>query len=205
MRPESADKDTFERVWKIAQEIGVQERHFNGLQTGYRNMASAWLLAAFAGIGFALSQKLEVTIDRELLITAIAVAGVVGIALLWVLDLLVYHRLLDSCFIEGLILEEQYTWLPPFRGNMIKTQGGQGILFRIVGFYVAPIVILILIAAGALVLWYYRGNRPLVAALFVVVGVVAAVLAVIMIRVKTENTASIEKRLAMARSTKEFK
>ena len=202
---ESVDKDTFERVWKIAQEIGVQERHFNGMQTGYRNMASAWLLAAFAGIGFAFSQKLEVAIDRELLITAIAVAGGVGIALLWVLDLLVYHRLLDSCFIEGLILEERYAWLPPFRSNMMKTQKGQGVLFRTVGFYLAPIVLLILIAAGALALWLYREECPLAAALSVVVGVVTAFAAGIVIRAKTENTAAIEKRLAAARKANDSK
>ncbi|MBI1398007.1 MAG: hypothetical protein GC151_18695 [Betaproteobacteria bacterium] len=79
---ESVDKDTFERVWKIAEEIGVQERHFNGLQTSYRSMASVWLLAAFGAIGFVLSRKLEVDVDRELLVGAVAVAGSVGIALL---------------------------------------------------------------------------------------------------------------------------
>lgn len=196
---ETVDKDTFERVWKIAEEISVQERHFNGLQTGYRNMASAWLLATFAGIGFAISQTIHVAIDREVLVAALAVAGCVGIALLWVLDLLVYHRLLDSCFIEGLILEEQYPWLPPFRNNMMKTQEGQGVLFRTVGFYLAPVVLLILIAGGALALWFYREEHLLAATVSVLVGVVVALLAGMVIRSKTENTAAIKKRLAAAR------
>jgi len=35
------------------------------------------------------------------------------------LDLLVYHRLLDACFIEGLFLEDRYPLLPPLRHNMM--------------------------------------------------------------------------------------
>jgi hypothetical protein len=199
---ETIDKEAFEQVWKIALEIGVQERHFNGLQTSYRSMASAWLLATFAGIGFSISQPIHVAIDRELLVAAIAVAGCVGIALLWVLDLLVYHRLLDSCFIEGLILEERYAWLPAFRNNMMKTQEGQGVLFRTVGFYLAPVVLLIFIAGGALGLWLYREEHPLAATASVVVSVIVAVLAGMAIRSKTENTSVLEKRLAAARKSK---
>ena len=196
---ETVDKEMFERVWKIVEEIGVQERHFNGLQTGYRSMASAWLLATFAGIGFASTQTIQIGIDRELLVAAIAVAGGVGIALLWVLDLLVYHRLLDSCFIEGLILEERYPWLPPFRSNMMQTQQGQGVLFRTVGFYLAPVGLLIFIAGGALALWFYREKYPLSAGLAVVVSVIVALLAGIALRAKTENTSALEMRLAAAR------
>lgn len=198
---ETVDKEMFERVWKIVEEIGVQERHFNGLQTGYRSMASAWLLATFAGIGFASTQTIQIGIDRELLVAAIAVAGGVGIALLWVLDLLVYHRLLDSCFIEGLILEERYPWLPPFRSNMMQTQQGQGVLFRTVGFYLAPVGLLIFIAGGALALWFYREKYPLAAGLAVMVSVIVALLAGIALRAKTENTSALEKRLAAARNS----
>ena len=197
---ESVDKECFDRVWKIAQEIGVQERHFNGLQTAYRNMASVWLLAAFAGIGFAISQKLALTLDRELLIAAVAAAGGVGIALLWVLDLLVYHRLLDSCFIEGLVLEARYPWLPPLRGNMMQTQKGQGVLFRTVGFYLAPIVLLILVAAGALAHWCYREHWPLLTALLAAGGVAAAIAAGMAMRAKTENTQALKERLEVAKS-----
>lgn len=40
---ESVEKETFDRIWKIIEEIGEQERHFNNIQARYRNMASAWL------------------------------------------------------------------------------------------------------------------------------------------------------------------
>lgn len=202
---ESVNKEIFERVWKVAQEIGIQERHFNGMQTSCRSMTSAWLLATFGAIGFILSQKFEVAIDRELLITVIAIVGAVGIALLWVLDLLVYHRLLDSCFIEGLILEERYPWLPPFRGNMMRTQAGQGVLFRVLGFYLGPIVLLILTATTALAIWCYREKWSLTAAIVLGAGVIAAFVAGNVIRSKTENTAAIEKRLVTARKANDSK
>jgi hypothetical protein len=194
------DKDTFDRVWKIAQEIGIQERHFNELQSGYRNLASTWLLATFAGMGFAISNTFHVDVVPEVFVAALAVAGALGITLLWILDLLVYHRLLDACFIEGLILEEQYPWLPPFRGNMMKTQAGQGVLFRTVGFYMTPIVLLIAIASIALAAWCYRSQFKVASLAAVLVGMGIAILVGRTILAKTENTAHLEKRLEGARS-----
>ena len=198
---ETVDKETFDRVWKIVEEIGREERHFNDLQARYRNMASVWILATFAAIGFIISKTISIGIDRELLVAGIAAAGCVGIGLLWVVDLLVYHRLLDSCFIEGLILEEQYPWLPPFRHNMMKTQKGEGVLFRVVGFYLGPVVLLILVAGGALSFWL-RENSPLLAVPCLLLSLLIAVLSGYLIRSKTENTAAIEKRLSEARNSK---
>ena len=81
----------------------------------------------------------------------------------------------------------------------MKTQAGQGVLFRTVGFYLAPIILLIFVAGGALAPWFYREKAPLAATLSVLVGAVVAFLAGIVIRSKTENTAAIEKRLAASR------
>jgi len=192
---ETVNQETFDRIWKIVREIFVAERHFNDLQARYRSMASVWLLATFAAIGFVISKTISIGIDPELLVAGIAVAGCIGIALLWVLDVLVYHRLLDSCFIEGLTLEEKYTWLPPFRINMMKTQKGAGVLFRVVGFYLGPVVLLILVAGGALSLWLAR-EHWLAGLLCFGLSIVVAVLAGYLIVSKTANTATIEKRLA---------
>ena len=181
------------------EEIGTQERHFNTLQGTYRGMASAWLLASFTAIGFVMSKTINIGIDPELLVAGIALAGCVGIALLWVIDLLVYHRLLDSWFIEGLILEDRYPWLPPFRHNMMQTQKGEGVLFRIVGFYLGPVVLLIVVSGGALSLWLCGRSQLLAAGLTFGLSLVLAASAAILIRRKTENTAAIEERLSQAK------
>ena len=131
----------------------------------------------------------------------IAVAGSLGITLLWVVDLLVYHRLLDSNFVEGLILEEQYPWLPPIRSNMMRTQMGQGVLFCVVLFYSGTIMLLVIIAGGALSLWL--GKQVLWAAVISFsVSLLLALLLGYVIRSKTENTAAIRERLAEAAKRK---
>lgn len=145
-----------------------------------------------------MSEPIEVTfVAREFLVSGVAVAGCTGITLLWVIDLLVYHRLLDSCFVEGLILEKKHAWLPRFRHNMMKTQEGEGVLFRVVGFYLGPVVLLILVAGGVLSLWLQEKDIfSLVPSLALVVLV--AVLAGYTVWHKTENTAAIAERLSGA-------
>ena len=49
--------EVYDRVWKFVVEAGLQERHFNQLQTEYRKLASTWLLAAFGAIGLLLTNS----------------------------------------------------------------------------------------------------------------------------------------------------
>lgn len=194
--------DSFDNIWKIVAEIGTTERHFNDLQSKYRTLASTWLLAAFSAMGFIVSEVIEINVEKELLISGIAIAALIGIMLLWVIDLLVYHRLLDSCFIEGLILEEKYSWLPPIRHNMMATMQGEGVLLRVVGFYIAMAAVLILISGGFIASWLTQYNIywSLIA---VILTLITAFLVGRYILIKTENTAAIEKRLLEFRAKKQ--
>ena len=63
---DTVEKDTFDRVWRIVEEIGREERHFNDLQSRYRNMASVWLLATFSAVGFVISRPISLEIPAEL-------------------------------------------------------------------------------------------------------------------------------------------
>jgi len=197
---ERVDDKLFERVWKLVTEIGVQERHFNGLQSTYRYMASAWLLATFGAMGFALTQKIAVAIDYELLLAGMALAGCAGIVLLWILDMLVYQRLLDACFVEGLILEKQHSWLPSLRSNMIASQRGRRPVFllRVVGFYLAPVVLLLVVATGAMALWLAHRDRPELAVALALGGVAVACAASIVIYWQTHANDIVERRLGEA-------
>ena len=192
----SVDTELFNRIWAIATEIGVQERHFNGLQTGYRNMASGWLLATFGAMGFVLTQKIDIGLDRELIIALIALAGGTGIALLWVLDLLVYHHLLDACFIEGLILERRYAWLPPFRSNMMAMEAGSGVLARVIAFYLVPVAVMLCLAGAALALWLYHAGRPVAAAIALLAGPALAIAVGWLMRGVTANTDVFDHRIS---------
>jgi hypothetical protein len=139
---DGVDQQTYARVWSFVQEIGVQERHFNELQSKYRSMAAGWVLACFSAMGFVISEAIQVGVDRQLLVGGIALVGCAGVLLLWILDLLVYHRLLEACFAEGLQLEVRHPWLPRIRQNMRGTLEGKGVRL----FYQALVVLFPLVA-----------------------------------------------------------
>lgn len=143
-------------IWSFIQEIGAEERHFNELQSKYRSMAAGWILACFSGIWAVWSHAIQVGIDRLLVIGGIGFAGALGLSLLWRLDALVYHPLLEACFAEGFKLENRHAWLPALRTNMTAVTSGaanQRVLSNVVWFYVSPLVVFALVATGGLV-WY---------------------------------------------------
>jgi hypothetical protein len=195
---DSVDDKVFGRVWKFTTEIGAQERHFNGLQSTYRNMASAWLLATFGGMGFAVTQTIHVGLPRELVLALVALAGGAGIALLWVIDLLVYHRLLISCFAEGVMLEHRYPWLPQIRHNMRTTQPGGSVRMRVIWFYLAPVAFLMIVAGAALSMWLYRLGSPLAAVIVVLAAIVLAWAVGAAMHRLTASTAVLAQRLTEA-------
>src|SRR5262249_13324069 len=91
---------------ELYKELGTYERHFNTVQGTCRTIASTWLLATIGGIGFVLGSTFNSTIiDFRLAGALIASAGAVGIFLLWLLDVKVYHRLLLAVFDEAKTLE----------------------------------------------------------------------------------------------------
>lgn len=104
-------------AWKYLVEIGLSERHFNSIESTYRGLASTWVLASFAGMGFAINAS-TLPVAKGLVIFAVSVAGSLGVQLLWVVDLLAYHRLLTSYYLEGLRLEAQDASLPQIRWQM---------------------------------------------------------------------------------------
>ena len=116
--------------WGYLIEIGESERHFNNIQAKYRLLASTWLLASFAGIGFVL-KDLGTASEKDLLLFAITAGGSFGVVLIWILDILGYHRLLGAYFLEGLRIEQENPELPQIRHQMLKlgTVGGKVQLF----------------------------------------------------------------------------
>jgi hypothetical protein len=118
--PISQTKDaclTLDGVQHALAEIGEAERHFNQLGSQYRILASTWLLAAFGAIGYVLTAE-HLAVSAASIVLLVSLAGSVGILLLWTLDLLVYHRLLDANFLEGLKLELEFPAVPQIRWAM---------------------------------------------------------------------------------------
>lgn len=138
--------DLFARVWEIVKECGEEERHFNQLQSVYRGVASTWLLATFAAVGYMLFDK-DGKLSHPGIAAMVCYAGAFGIILIWTLDLHVYHRLLVAVFREGLALEQEFPWLPRFRTNMANvgkkpgSTGPERVRRRLAWYYVGTEVV----------------------------------------------------------------
>jgi hypothetical protein len=144
-----------ERIFKAYCELGQIERSHSNIQSSYRTLASTWMLAAFAGIGVVISTKGEFAfpIPREFLVVVIALAGAIGLGLLWVLDLLFYQRLLDAAYIEAKDLEDRHRWLPQPRKTMRKLLGGKGL--RIVLWYYIALIEVMVFIGGVGWIWLF--------------------------------------------------
>ena len=184
----------FERIWKIYCELGVIERHFNNVQSNYRALASTWLLAALAGIGFVISKELTLRIPSELIIVAIGIAAGIGVYLLWVLDLLVYQRLLDAAYIEARNLETNHEWLPQVRNNIRVFLGGKG-LALIVWFYIAASELMVMIAGIGLFRFLALRQVPLLYGIELFAYLSLMVLIPIHMRKQTALTPTLESKL----------
>jgi hypothetical protein len=142
-----------ELLWDMLKELGTSERHFNTLEAEYRKLASIWLLAGFAGMGFLLKEDLNVGVVPEVAVLGIGLATSIGIFLLWIVDLLVYHRLLDACFIEARKIEALHPELPQVRANMVQSQFGGSVTTRLRWFYILLAAAPVVFSAPLFVLW----------------------------------------------------
>lgn len=143
------DDDEVEKVKFLIGHIGEHERHFNVLEADYRKLSSAWLLACLGACGYILKKDGIGSLEeswRWYLIFGICIAGSVGIGILWMLDIKVYHRLLHSFFKEGVRLEVENLWLNPIRINMTKSQKSGDIVDKVQYFYFLSILLLLLIS-----------------------------------------------------------
>lgn len=158
--PDNLDPDDFAQAWQIFCTLRDFENQFNALQTDYRKLASTWLLATFAGIGFVLSTDVNWAIDSYLVCALIGLAGGVGVWLLWSVDIMVYQQLLYAAFYWGVKLEERCTRLPPVRRTMMLTQIGGNVRYRLVWYYIIGVTIPWLISVAFLGLWGVAPAEP---------------------------------------------
>lgn len=141
------EKLTFDEVLALVNHIGEEERHFNALEMEYRKLASQWLLVSLGAIGYVLSRENQLVIPPWTLVIGISLAAAVGIFIIWILDLRVYHQLLHAAFMEGIKLEQDYPeFLPQVRTRMRATQQSGDIVRRVVLFYFFSIQALLVIA-----------------------------------------------------------
>lgn len=142
--------DTNDEYWKFAE----SETHFNEIQSGIRNLASGWMLAAFAAIAILLKSDPNVKwlVSPTVLVGVISFLATIGLLVLWINDQLVYQRLLDCGFIIALKMEYDKPHLPPMRSMMMYTAEGKGMSRWMTHFYTIPMWVFLAITVAAMVL-----------------------------------------------------
>src|SRR5947207_7869340 len=113
------------------------ESDFDGAQGTIRGTASLWILAAFAGFSYSLTvQNLPHDLTRAFLGTLVAWASAFGLLILWVIDQLVYQKLLHSVFMHGLYMEWRDDTLPQIRTKAYSDN--LNVSSKLSAFYLAP-------------------------------------------------------------------
>jgi hypothetical protein len=146
----TASKDLFDSVWKIVQECGEAERHFNQLQSVYRGIASSWLLATFGAAGYL---EFKDNVRRPDIAALVCLLGALGVALLWILDMKVYYMLLEAFFNVAKDLEKKFDWLPQVRSKMVEKEKTKGFVRRTLAWYYLITAMVPVIGGIGIVLW----------------------------------------------------
>ena len=93
-----------ERAIEMLKLITSAEHHFNNLCFNIRALASTWLLATLAGVGWILKDLPTTTsadsfvINKLDLLVVLCVGSSIGIFVLWIMDIRIYQRLLNVWF-----------------------------------------------------------------------------------------------------------
>ena len=138
------------KAFEIIRLITDSEHHFNDLCFKIRTLASTWLLATFAGVGFILTGQGDFVFAKTTVVILICWAGAVGVFVLWILDLQVYQKLLNTWFDARKEIEQESTYLPNMWERMKATQPG-GRAANLIRFYYiatccAPLVLALAIS-----------------------------------------------------------
>jgi len=106
----SANKKTF--VFTMYCKLGSFEQHLDTITTKYKYLALSWMLACYASIGFLLSNEVtHITFNPLFAVIVAGIIGIIGVVLLWNLDLNVYTRFWAIAFIEQVRMERKFDFL----------------------------------------------------------------------------------------------
>lgn len=150
---ESGNNTDERKMYDKYKRIQVYEHHFNNLETEIRKLASGWLLAALGAIAYLIkgiylgdNDASKVMINAKLLISIVSLMGTFGLLILWILDQMVYHRLLNAVFLLGMRMEFKHRALPPIRTLMMLFSQKRGMARYMRLYYLLPMLILSLIS-----------------------------------------------------------
>lgn len=139
--------------WEMIKTITEAEHHFNNLCFKIRTLASTWLLATFAGVGFLISKPINPGLKVESIIVLLCWVGSFGILVLWVLDLQIYQKILNAWFNARKPIERRNPNYPQIRKAIKATQPGGRATNLIKVFYVSLSCAPLIFASYVCIYW----------------------------------------------------
>ncbi len=145
----------------------------SNMQNRYRALASTWLLAAFAGMGFLISgnEGIQLPFNTLLGVIALSVFSGFGITLLWFLDVVLYQRLWDAVVVELAQLEKKHHWLPRVNLNTLLIKESKRFPVYQSFFYIGINGIFVFISS-LVTMYYFSGTLVSVCLITLVMSVV---------------------------------
>uniref|UniRef100_UPI00404A2E66 hypothetical protein n=1 Tax=Flavobacterium sp. TaxID=239 RepID=UPI00404A2E66 len=134
------------QIIEIYKELGLYERHFNQIQNVFKGLASTWFLAGFTGIGYIFSTEFNsLPVNPNFASSLICLVISTGILLFWMMDVLVYHKLLRATLETGEFFKsknkiKQFIIL---RENFKHYTKGLNVRTAMSLFYIVPCLILV--------------------------------------------------------------
>ncbi|TET67939.1 MAG: hypothetical protein E3J56_12105 [Candidatus Aminicenantes bacterium] len=132
-------------LYEKYQQIKEYEHRFNTIESEIRKLASGWLLVALGAIAFIVRGAYlknggtsSLMMDPKILISIVCLMANFGLLILWILDQMVYHRLLNSVFLLGLRMEYLHDNLPPIRTLMMLFSRKRGMAKYLRLYYLVP-------------------------------------------------------------------
>lgn len=138
-------QNVHEDYWKISE----MEQRFNATQSGVRTVASTWMLAAFGAIAVLIRSEDGVTwfFHSHMLIVVVSTMASLGLFALWIVDQVVFQRLLNSAFLVGLKMEHDNPTIPPVRSVMTYAAEGVGMSRWLRLFYFMPMIAFLVLSS----------------------------------------------------------
>lgn len=139
----------YDQIQKDYWALSELEQGFGGQQANIRLMASTWMLTSFAGIGFILQRSEEsvagwLISSIPILICIISTMAFTGLFVLWVIDQLIFQRLLNSVTLMCLKMEFDNPSLPRTRALFMASAENVGMSYWFRLFYLLPMTGLVL-------------------------------------------------------------
>lgn len=133
-------------IIEIYKEFGIYERHFNQIQNVFKGLASTWFLAGFTGIGYIFSTEFNsIPFDPNFASSLICLVISTGILLFWMMDVLIYHKLLRATLETGEYFESKnkIKHFIELRQNFKHYTNSLNVRTAMSIFYIVPCLILV--------------------------------------------------------------